>query len=285
MSRTDDSVVTDGGRTAEAEFAVSGMTCGSCAARVEKALNRHDGVVGAGVNFATGKAVVNFDPSEVSPERLSAAVAKIGYGLAPTGTGLDDSDAEVDDEAAVQRLWLRRVLVAWPLGLAVLVLSVGWMMEPWARWSALVLATPVQFWAGWPFLQQAALRARARQANMDTLIAMGTLSAYTFSAYQVIFGPSHSDHYFDTAALIIAFLLLGRYFEARAKGRTSTAIRALLELGAKEARVVIDGTETMVPVEQVRVGDLLRVRPGEKIPVDGEVVEGGSAVDESMLTG
>jgi len=285
MSRTDDSVVTDGGRTAEVEFAVSGMTCGSCAARVEKALNRHDGVVGAGVNFATGKAVVNFDPSQVSPERLSAAVDKIGYGLAPTATGPDDGDAEVADEAAVQRLWLRRVLVAWPLGLAVLVLSVGWMMEPWARWSALVLATPVQFWAGWPFLQQAALRARARQANMDTLIAMGTLAAYTFSAYQVIFGHSHSDHYFDTAALIIAFLLLGRYFEARAKGRTSTAIRALLELGAKEARIVIDGEETMVPVEQVRVGDLLRVRPGEKIPVDGEVVEGGSAVDESMLTG
>ncbi len=285
MSRTDDSVVTDGGRTAEVEFAVSGMTCGSCAARVEKALGRHDGVVGAGVNFATGTAVVTFDPSQVSPERLSAAVDKIGYGLAPTGTGPDDSDTEVDDEAAVQRLWLRRVLVAWPLGLAVLVLSVAWMMEPWARWSALVLATPVQFWAGWPFLQQAALRARARQANMDTLIAMGTLSAYTFSAYQVIFGPSHSDHYFDTAALIIAFLLLGRYFEARAKGRTSTAIRALLELGAKEARVVIDGTEAMVLVEQVRVGDLLRVRPGEKIPVDGEVVEGGSAVDESMLTG
>ncbi len=278
-------MVTDGGRAADVEFAVSGMTCGSCAARVEKALNRHDGVIGAGVNFATGKAVVNFDPSQVSPERLSAAVDKIGYGLAPTATGPDDSDTEVDEEAAVQRLWLRRVLVAWPLGLAVLVLSVGWMMEPWARWSALVLATPVQFWAGWPFLQQAALRARARQANMDTLIAMGTLSAYTFSAYQVIFGPSHSDHYFDTAALIIAFLLLGRYFEARAKGRTSTAIRALLELGAKEARVVIDGTETMVPVEQVRLGDLLRVRPGEKIPVDGEVVEGGSAVDESMLTG
>ncbi len=157
--------------------------------------------------------------------------------------------------------------------------------EPWARWSALALTVPIQFWAGWPFLHQAAVRARARQANMDTLISMGTMAAFTFSAYQVVFGPSHSDHYFDTAALIIAFLLLGRYFEARAKGMASSAIRRLLELGAKEARLLVDGAEQMVPIEDVHVGDELRVRPGEKIPVDGVVEDGSSAVDESMLTG
>ncbi len=268
----------------EVDFVVSGMTCGSCAARVERALTRREGVTRAAVNLASEKATVAFDPQVVSADDLVAAVGKIGYGLAPIAPSADVEEA-VDSEAVLQRMWLRRVAVAWPLGLAVLVLSLAWMHEPWARWGALALTVPVQFWAGWPFLHQAAVRARARQANMDTLIAMGTLAAFFFSAYQVIFGADHDDHYFDTAALIIAFLLLGRYFEARAKGRASRAIRTLLELGAKEARLVADGQERMVPVDQVRVGDELRVRPGEKIPVDGVVVDGTSAVDESMLTG
>ncbi|MGH9286320.1 MAG: heavy metal translocating P-type ATPase, partial [Acidimicrobiales bacterium] len=167
----------------------------------------------------------------------------------------------------------------------VLVLSLFFMEESWARWGALVLTTPVQFWAGYPFLRTAAVRLRSFQANMDSLISMGTLAAFFFSTYQVVLGPHHADHYFDTSALIIAFLLLGRYFEARAKGKASSAIRKLLELGAKEARVVVDGEERLVPIEQVQVDDVLRVRPGEKIPVDGEVVGGSSAVDESMLTG
>ncbi len=269
--------------TTEVEFTVSGMTCGSCAARVEKALTRQSGVAHAGVNLASEKATVAFDPDEVTTDDLVLAVGKIGYGLAPVDPS-DEADS-ADSEAVVQRMWLRRVLVAWPLGVVVLILSLAFMHEPWARWPALVLTVPVQFWAGWPFLHQAAVRARAGQANMDTLIAMGTLAAFTFSTYQVVFGPAHSDHYFDTAALVIAFLLLGRYFEARAKGRASSTIRTLLELGAKEARVVVDGEERMVPVEQVRVGDHLRVRPGEKLPVDGEVIDGVSAVDESMLTG
>jgi len=266
----------------EVEFAVAGMTCASCAARVEKALSRQPGVATAGVNLASEKATVAFDPSVASTDDLVAAVGNIGYGLTPLGA---DESSSTDADETAQRMWLRRVLVAWPLGITVLVLSLGFMHEPWARWSALALAAPVQFWAGWPFLHQAALRARARQANMDTLIAIGTLAAFTFSTYQVVLGPSHADHYFDTAALIIAFLLLGRYFEAKAKGRASSAIRTLLELGAKEARVVVDGAEQMVPVDQVRVGDLIRVRPGEKLPVDGDVIDGASAVDESMLTG
>ncbi len=264
-------------------MSVSGMTCGSCAARVEKVLSRQDGVAHAGVNFATERATVVFDAQQVDVGDLVDAVAKIGYGL----TSADDSSAsdDVDAEESVERLWLRRVVLAWPLALTVLVLSLFFMNDTWARWSAFALAIPVQFWAGYPFLHQAAVRARARQANMDTLIAIGTLAAFTFSAYNVAFGPLSSDHYFDTSALIIAFLLLGRYFEARAKGRASSAIRTLLELGAKEARLVVDGEERMVPVDQVRVGDTLAVRPGEKIPVDAEVVGGRSAVDESMLTG
>ncbi len=267
----------------EMEFSVTGMTCGSCSARVEKILTRQGGVSEVGVNLATTRALVTFDPSEVSPQQLIAAVGKAGYGLSPVSPDTEE-DAGAG-EAALQSMWLRRVLVAWPLGLVVLVVSVFWMMEPWARWTALVLTTPIQFWAGLPFLRQALARARVRQANMDTLIAIGTLAAFSFSTYQVVFGHQHSDHYFDTAALIIAFLLLGRYFEARAKGSASSAIRSLLELGAKEARVIVDGDERMVPVESVRVGDQLRIRPGEKIPVDGRVVDGSSAVDESMLTG
>ena len=268
----------------QVEFTVSGMTCGSCAARVERALAKQEGVERAAVNLATERAVVAFDPDRLAVGDLVAAVGKAGYGLAPVTTARS-TEEPVDAEAEHQALWLRRVLVAFPLGVAVMVLSMVWMHEPWARWAAFALATPVQFWAGWPFLQQAAVRARSGAANMDTLIAIGTLSAYFFSAAQVAFGHQHTEHYFDSAALIIAFLLLGRYFEARAKGRASRAIRALLELGAKEATLVVDGEERTVPIERVVVGDLLRVRPGEKIPVDAVVVDGASAVDESMLTG
>ena len=267
----------------EQEFSVSGMTCGSCAARVEKVLRRQEGVAQAAVNFATEKANVVFDPERTSAEDLTRTVAKLGYGLAPAEPSRADQGPATESE--LQAMWLRRMFVAWPLGLAVLALSMLFMHDPWARWSALALTVPVQFWAGYPFLHQAAVRARALQANMDTLIAIGTLAAFFFSAYQVTLGEPHADHYFDTSALIIAFLLLGRYFEARAKGRASSAIRRLLEMGAKEARLLVDGEERTVPVERVRTGDLLRVRPGEKIPVDGEVVDGASAVDESMLTG
>ncbi|MGH7300938.1 MAG: heavy metal translocating P-type ATPase, partial [Candidatus Rokuibacteriota bacterium] len=283
MSQRTEAAAPDRGDVSDVELSVSGMTCGSCAARVQRTLSKQEGVEQAQVNFATGRAAVRFDAGQVEVDDLVAAAAKIGYGLAPAEAAGDEP--EEDTEATLQRMWLRRVLVAWPLGLAVLVLSLFYMDDPWARWGALALTVPVQFWAGYPFLRQAAIRARSLQANMDTLISMGTLAAFFFSAYQVVFGPAHSDHYFDTAALIIAFLLLGRYFEARAKGRASSAIKKLLELGAREARVVVDGEERLVPVEAVRVGDLVRVRPGEKVPVDGEVVAGSSAVDESMLTG
>ena len=268
------------------EFRVSGMTCGSCAARVQKVLSRQEGVQLASVNLASERATVAFDPGQTSVDDLVAAVERSGYGLAPAPPQTPTETVEAaDDEAAIQASWLRRVLVAWPLGLVVFWLSMFQMHEPWARWGAFALTVPIQFWAGWPFLYQAVVRARVLQANMDTLISLGTLAAFFFSAYQVAFTHEHTDHYFDSAALIIAFLLLGRYLEARAKGRATRAIRTLLELGAKEASVVVDGQEHTVPVGAVRVGDLVRVRPGEKVPVDGEVVEGASAVDESMLTG
>ncbi len=277
--------VTAQGRRSDAteyEFRVTGMTCGSCAARVQRTLSRVDGVRNAAVNLATQRASVVVDPEHARIDDLVEAVGRTGYGL----VSLDDSaSAAPESELAMQGIWVRRVVVAAPLALAVLVLSMAFMDQPWARWSAFVLTVPVQFWAGWPFLHQAAVRARAHSANMDTLIALGTLAAFFFSAWRVAFGDRHAEHYFDTAALIVTFLLLGRYFEARAKGRASSAIRALLELGAKEARVLIDGEERTVPVQAVQAGNLVRVRPGEKIPVDGVVIDGASAVDESMLTG
>src|SRR6266545_997595 len=177
---------------------------------------------------------------------------------------------------------VRRVWVAWPLGVVVMVLSTFAMDSDGARVTAFVLTTPVQFWAGWPFLKGAAHRAKSLSANMDTLIALGTLTAYLYSVWALFAGE---DTYFDTAALIIAFLLLGKYMESRARGRASQAIKRLLELGAKEAHVVRGGREFLMLVDQVRLGDLVRVRPGEKIPTDGVVEEGASTIDESMLTG
>jgi copper-transporting P-type ATPase V len=275
-------------RTAEdsrtsVDFDVAGMTCGSCATRIQRTLGRQQGVASAEVNFATGRARVAFDPAAVSVAQLQDAVGRIGYRITPHPERAPAGGGAVPERQA-QAAWRQRLVVACPLALAVVALAVGGFMDrPWARWSAFVLATPVQFWVGWPFLREAARRARRRSASMDTLLAMGTLAAYSFSVWQLATGGM--DLYFEAATVIIAFIVLGRYFEARAKGRAGQALRALLELGAKQARLLRDGQEVLVPVEQVRVGDLLRVRPGEKVPTDAEVVDGASAVDESMLTG
>ncbi|MEA2566005.1 MAG: copper-transporting P-type ATPase [Actinomycetota bacterium] len=273
-------------------FDVGGMTCASCAARVERTLQRQPGVAGAGVNFATGRATVELDASAPAPERdLIGAVGRVGYRLDPLPGGPRGGGAE---QAAEQAAWLRRLLVAWPLAAAALILSMGWPHATWARYATAVLTTPVVFWAGWPFIRSAVVRARARTATKDTHNAHGTVSAFAFSTFELLGSGAGHDQgagafgghlHYDTAALIVAFLLLGRFIEARVKGSASGALRALLELGAKEACLVEPRGERMVPVESVRVGDVLRVRPGEKVPVDGVVVGGVSAVDESMLTG
>jgi len=179
-----------------------------------------------------------------------------------------------------RRTWLRRVWLAFPLGLvATTTMFIG---APWAGWLAFAATLPVQFVAGWPFLKGAVQQARALTSTMDTLIALGTLTAFTYSTVQLFAG---GPLFFDTSALIIAFVVLGRYFEASAQGKAREAISKLLEMGAKEACLLIDEQELLVPIDQVGVGDLVRVRPGEKIPVDGQVVDGRAAVDESMLTG
>ncbi len=269
------------------EFAAQGMTCGSCAARIQKTLEKQDGVADAQVNYATGRALVTLDPHQVEVAHLQHAIDRIGYRLEPVAhdsSGHDHGASEVT-EARAMGSWLVRVMVATPPTLVVLWLAMfsGELSEQtWARWTQFALATPVQFYVGWPFLAEMARRARRLTANMDTLIGIGTLAAYGYSAVALVAG---GFLYFEVAAAIVALLALGRYFEARARSRAGHALRALLELGAKQARVVRDGQELMVDIDQVQVGDLLRVRPGEKIPTDGEVVDGASSVDESMLTG
>jgi heavy metal translocating P-type ATPase len=255
------------------------MSCASCAARVERTLAGQDGVARASVNFATARADVRYDPTRIARAQLAQAVEQLGYGVVPAGDGTDAADSAFAGEAAA---WRWRVVLAWGFALPVLVLSLTAMEDAWARWLSFALALPVQFVAGRPFLQAAAERARSGGASMDTLVAIGTLAAFGYSTAALVAG---GDLYFDTAALIIAFLALGRLLEARAKRGASAALHALLELGAKEARLLVDGDERLVGVEHVRVGDLVRVRPGERIPVDGVVVAGSAAVDESVLTG
>jgi cation-transporting ATPase V len=264
------------------EFLVGGMTCGSCAARVQRVLARTDGVADAQVNLATSRARVRL-ARPVEPAELRARVAKIGYTLTPPPDRRHDPGPATD--ATARRAWGRRVVAVAPAALFALVTMVRPALMAVTGWrvAALVVATLVEFVIGWPFLGEAARRARRLSANMDTLIAVGTLAAYGFSVWELASGGMRV--YFETAILLIAFLTLGRFIEARARGRAGQAIGALLELGAKQARLVRDDGEVMVPVEQVAVGDLVRVRPGERLPVDGEVVQGASAVDESMLTG
>jgi Cu+-exporting ATPase len=264
------------GAKGHVELAISGMTCASCAVRVEKRLNKLEGVA-ATVNFASEQATVSFDPGLVSLDDLVGAVASIGYEAALPKAGPEEGDPA--------RPYLVRLLLA--AGVSVPVALWAW----WAatrfggwEWASFALATPVVAYAGWPFHRAAALNARHGVATMDTLISLGTLAAWVWSVVVLLSGLGQGV-YFDTATLITALILLGRYLEARAKRRSGEAVRALLELGAKEAHVLRDGAEVQVPVEALRAGDLFVVRPGEKVATDGVVTEGASAVDQSMLTG
>jgi len=281
-----DTVVREQGEQ-ELRLDVLGMTCGSCAARVEKTLNKQPGVE-ASVNFATGEAVVRLAEGAPTFEALRRAVLDRGYDIREH---IDETEEAARRE---ERAWRRRLLVAWPLGIATMVVSMLWMDEAWARWAAFLMATPVQFYAGWPFLKGAAIRARSLTANMDTLIALGTMAAYLYSVWALFssldelrmgMGMELPSLYFESSAIIIAFLSLGRWLEARAKGRASQAIKRLLEIGAKDARVLRGDKELRIPADAVQVGWTLKVLPGEKVPVDGRVLEGTAAVDESMLTG
>jgi Cu+-exporting ATPase len=260
---------------------LEGMTCASCAARIEKRLNKLDGVT-ATVNFATEQATVHC--SDVPVEQLVAAVESTGYRAhlaesAHEAHGRDDRHR--DEPLLVPRRLVVAIVLTVPVSLLALVPPLrfaGW------EWVALVLSTPVVFYSGIGLHRAALQNARHLAATMDTLISLGTLASWFWSAV-VLVGGLATGTYFEVGAVVTTLILLGRYLEARAKGRASEAVRKLLELGAKEASVLRDGAERLVAVEQLQVGDRFLVRPGEKIATDGTVVEGESAVDQSMLTG
>ncbi len=266
---------------------LEGMTCASCAARIEKKLNKLDGVE-ATVNFATEQATVHCD-SNVPLEQLVAAVESAGYGARATGAAHAEHE---HDEARTHhhhdeplRVLTRRLTLAVVLTIPVALLA---MVPPlqfadW-EWVALALSTPVVFYSGIGFHRTALKNARHFAASMDTLISLGTTAAWLWSTV-VLVGALDTDTYFEVGAVVTTLIVLGRYLEARAKGRSSEAIKKLLELGAKEARLLRDGAEALVPVDQLQVGDHFVVRPGEKVATDGLVVEGESAIDQSMLTG
>jgi len=276
----------------ELELAIGGMTCASCANRVERKLNKLTGVT-ASVNYATERATVTV-PAGVTAADLVATVEAAGY--TATVPRREEPDPTPD--------WRRRLVVAVVLAVPVIVLSMvpAAQFDGW-QWVSLALATPVVLWAGLPFHRAAWANLRHGTATMDTLISMGTLAAYLWSVYALVFGtageagmaegfrwlPERGDPtgtiYLETAAGVTAFLLAGRYAEARAKRRSGDALRALLQLGAKDVAVLRDGVETRTAVESLAVGDRFVVRPGDKIATDGEVVDGTSAVDTSMLTG
>ncbi len=275
---------------AHAELPILGMTCANCARAVERALRRVPGVVEASVNLATEKASVTYIPTLATLADLKAAIRRAGYDVVEEeGAGEDAEKAAREREIAHQRrLLLVGAIFTAPLFVLSMARDFGllpaWMHGPWLNWFFLALATPVQFYVGGSYYTHGWKALRQGSPNMDVLIALGSSAAYFYSV-AVTLGLAPGHVYYETSAMIITLIRLGKFLEARAKGATSAAIRALLDLQAKTARVIRDGREVDVPVEEVQVGDILVVRPGEKIPVDGVVLEGHSAVDESMLTG
>ncbi len=284
--------------TATMELPITGMTCANCANTVERALKKVEGVVEATVNFASEKATVTYVPGAVGSAELVAAVRRAGYDVVETAEGEEMEDAEAAARDAEIRHQWQRFIIGAVFSLPLLLLSMGrdlgllgeWAHAPWVNWLFLALATPVQFYVGWDYYTGAYKALRNGSANMDVLVAMGTSVAYFYSLAVLIamamgITSLGTMVYFETAAVIITLIVLGKLLEARAKGRTSEAIKKLMGLQAKTARVVRNGQEVDIPIDEVQVGDVVVVRPGEKIPVDGVVIEGHSAVDESMLTG
>lgn len=267
---------------------IGGMTCASCAGRVEKALARVPGVEQASVNLASERAQVVVFGSAADADRLVAAVERAGFTATPVddagGTGSDDPRAAHARREAFHALAAAGLAAPLALGMVGDLFGADWMLPGWAQ---LALASVVQFGLGARFYRAGWKALRAGAGNMDLLVALGTSAAWGLSLYALLTAhPGHSPHlYFESSAVLIAFVLLGKALESRAKGRTAAAIRALMDLRPATARLWRDGSEREVPVERVRVGDRVRVRPGERIPLDGTVVEGSGGVDESMLTG
>ncbi|MCE5195468.1 MAG: heavy metal translocating P-type ATPase [Nitrospiraceae bacterium] len=278
---------------------IKGMSCAACVKRVQDALSSLEGVVSISVNLATERATVEYVPSQIGLRELRQAVKDAGYDVLTVDKGEDIVEKEKHEREAHYQNLKMKVLIGAVLAIPVIILAY-WDMLGIKIFSLpkkinfiiqLILETPVQFWIGWQFYKGAISAAKHRTTNMNTLIAVGTSAAYIYSVFAAFY-PSlfeikgySAEVYFDTAAAIIVLILLGRMFEARAKGRTSEAIKKLMGLQAKTARVLKNGVEKDIPIEEVEIGDIIIVRPGERIPVDGIIKDGYSSVDESMLTG
>lgn len=282
--------------TEKAEFDLTGMTCAACATRIEKGLNKLDGVVKANVNLALEKASVEYNPSNLAKSDIIKKVKALGYGAtvkeeANQQATVDHRQREIENQTGK---FLFSAILAIPLLWAMVghfeftsfIYVPDMFMNPWVQ---LALATPVQFIIGKQFYVGAFKALKNGSANMDVLVALGTSAAYFYSLYLSIISLTDTAHtvelYYETSAILITLIILGKLFEARAKGRSSEAIKKLMGLQAKNAIVERDGVEKEIPLEDVIVGDILHVKPGEKIPVDGKIVQGQSAIDESMLTG
>ena len=274
---------------------VRGMHCAACVGKVERALTSVPGVDEATVNLATEKATVTFDPTRTDVTRLQDAVARAGYELVePREAAGQTPDREQSAREETQRRARSKFVVGAILSVPIVIGSMvegflwapAWLRNPWLLWA---LATPVQFWVGFEFHAGFLRDLRHRTASMSTLVSIGTNAAYFFSLavtlWPHVFMPAGGMTYYETGAVVITLVVLGRWLEARARGRTSEAIRRLVSLAPRTARVVREGRELDVPTTEVGVGDLVRIRPGERIPVDGVVLEGASTIDESMLTG
>jgi Cu+-exporting ATPase len=268
---------------------IEGMHCASCATLITRSLKKTPGVTAANVNFATGNATVQH-ADDVAAEALIAAVKKAGYGAQPSS---DDPDVQAVRERRGMVQLQRELAISAAFAIPAFIVGMLFMREsilftgfelPLAHYLLFLLATPVQFYVGRTFYAGAWASLRAGNANMDTLIALGTTAAYVYSVYLIFFAGKMTQ-YFEISAVLITLVLLGKWLEARAKGRTSDAIKRLVQLAPKTARVVRDGVESELSIDDVRVGDSILVRPGERIPVDGTITEGSSAVDESMITG
>jgi Cu+-exporting ATPase len=271
-------------------FAITGMTCANCSARVEKELKATEGVLEANVNLATEKATVQFD-GNLTAENLIQRVEAIGYGAIL----FDEAHKQKiqEEKVAYLRKMKRDLILSAVLTAPLMIAMIAMLLGSHAGWVhflhlplvQLILVTPVQFGVGQRFYRGAYHALKTKAPNMDVLVAMGTSAAFALSVYNGFFNPHNSDLYFESSGMIITLILLGKYLEQKAKTKTSDAIRQLMSLQAKTAMIIVAGEEREVPIEEVQVGDILRVRPGEQIPVDGKILKGQTTIDESMLTG
>ena len=280
--------------TTKLEMPVTGMTCANCAANIERTLNKKTaGVVTAAVNFATERVSVEYIPGVLNADDIVAAIGKAGFGAIPPEDGFDEEDAEQKARDTEIKDQTRKFAVGVLFALPLFVFSMGrdfgligqWSHAPWVNWLFWALATPVQFYTGWDYYQGGLKSLKNKSANMDVLVAMGSSVAYFYSL-AVMLLPALGGHvYFETSAVIITLIKLGKMLESRTKGRTGGAIRKLIGLRPKTATILDNDIEIEIPLTRVKVGDTVIVRPGERIPVDGLVLDGQSAVDESMLSG